>query len=132
MTHWHRHPAVRTGDQLTIGERAADATRRNIGSWRFVGLLILIMMIWMATGGFGADAFPFILLNLALSTLAGLQASIIMIAQNRADQISSEVALHTLDNTTKLEQLLTTNTALTQQVHDLTTQVHQLVAGRTA
>lgn len=132
MTLWHRHPAVRTGDQLTIGERAADSTRRNIGSWRFVGLMMLIMIVWICTGGFGADAFPFILLNLALSTLAGLQASIIMIAQNRADQISSEVAVHTLDNTTKIEALIEANTTLTQEVRDLTSQVHDLVAANAA
>ena len=33
---WHKHPAVRTGDQLSVGERAADTMRNSMGSWPFV------------------------------------------------------------------------------------------------
>ena len=33
---WHRHPGVRTGDELTLGERAADRLRHGMGSWAFV------------------------------------------------------------------------------------------------
>ena len=36
QTNWQRHPAVRSGDQLTFGERAADAMRRGMGSWPIV------------------------------------------------------------------------------------------------
>lgn len=34
--HWHRHPAVRTGQQLALGERSADKLRNGMGSWGFV------------------------------------------------------------------------------------------------
>ena len=33
---WHRHPGVRSGDQLSVGERAADRLRNGMGSWAFV------------------------------------------------------------------------------------------------
>ncbi len=33
---WDRHPAIRTGSNLTRGERAADTVRNNMGSWPFV------------------------------------------------------------------------------------------------
>src|ERR1700681_4446754 len=36
QTHWHKHPGVRSGDQLSLGERAADRMRNSMGSWPFV------------------------------------------------------------------------------------------------
>ena len=44
--HWHKHPAVRTGSQLTLGERAADHMRNSMGSWPFVFGVIAIMAVW--------------------------------------------------------------------------------------
>jgi uncharacterized membrane protein len=45
-------------------------------------------------GGSGFDPYPFILLNLFLSMLAGIQAAALLIAAKRADAVASEVALH--------------------------------------
>lgn len=91
---WDPHPDVRTGEDLTLGERAADVVRNGMGSWLFVGLFSLGMAIWMGLNGdHGFDPFPFILLNLMLSTLAALQGAILLIAAKRADQISSELAM---------------------------------------
>ncbi len=56
------------------------------GSWTFIGLFLLFMMIWMLFNtehDQHFDPFPFILLNLILSCLAALQAPIIMMSQNR-------------------------------------------------
>jgi len=44
QTHWHKHPAVRTGDQLTLGERAADRMRNVMGSWPFVVGFFTVMV----------------------------------------------------------------------------------------
>ena len=33
---WRKHPTVRSGDQLSLGERAADKMRNGMGSWPFV------------------------------------------------------------------------------------------------
>ena len=60
----------------------------------------------------GFDPYPYILLNLMLSMVAGLQGAILKIAAKRSDQISSEVAMHTYDNTNKFTKLL-------QKVDDL-------------
>jgi len=125
---WHHHPGVRSGDQLTIGERAADRMRNGMGSWSFVFLFLVAMAIWMAintalkvghplsSGTSGFDPYPYILLNLVLSTLAGLQAAALLIAAKRADAISSEIALHTEKNTDDLKALVNDNTALTMEV----------------
>jgi hypothetical protein len=50
--------------------------------------------------------------------------AILLISAKRADSISSEVALHTLANTTKLQELIEANTALTETVSALATQIH--------
>ena len=134
---WHQHPGVRTGDQLTFGERAADQVRNLMGSWPFVLAFLAFMGVWMALNSIahlGADAsrsgfdpYPYILLNLMLSMVAGLQAAILLIAAKRADQISSELAMHTYDNTQDLRRLLEQNTELTQAVERLTKEVHAIV-----
>ena len=72
--------------QLTLGQRVADRVASFGGSWTFIGLFFVFMMAWMALNNEMAapfDPFPYILLNLALSCLAALQAPIIMMSQNR-------------------------------------------------
>ena len=57
------------------------------GSWRFIIFFCILMAVWISINAYmGAEAFdpfPFILLNLALSTLAALQAPVILMSQNR-------------------------------------------------
>ncbi len=78
---WHHHPSVRSGDQLTIGERAADALRNGMGSWRFVsGSLHFLAGSMVSNGNHGFEKYPFILLSLILSCLAALQGAILLIA----------------------------------------------------
>jgi len=101
VSHWEFHPSVRSGDDRTRGERAADIMRHGMGSWPFVFVFVVIMAIWMGYNGIvgsskAFDPYPFILLNLALSTLAGLQGAILLIAAKRADRIASELAAYHL------------------------------------
>ena len=114
QTHWHKHPGVRSGDELTLGERAADRMRNTMGSWPFV--FLAVMIIWAIVNVVvlervlhdkAFDPYPFILLNLFLSMLAGVQAAALLIAAKRSDAIASEVAIHTEKN---IEGLLATCT----------------------
>jgi hypothetical protein len=53
QTHWHKHPGVRSGDDLTLGERAADKMRSVMGSWPFVFGFFAVMIAWaVANSGF--------------------------------------------------------------------------------
>jgi uncharacterized membrane protein len=73
-------------DKLTLGQRVADRVASFGGSWPFIFIFGGIMAVWMTTNeirGVVFDPYPFILLNLLLSTLAALQAPIIMMSQNR-------------------------------------------------
>lgn len=135
-SHWSHHPGVRSGSQLTLGERAADATRNGMGSWTFVLVALVFLALWMGfNGDHGFDKYPFILLNLVLSCLAALQGAILLIAAKRADQISAELANHTFDNTQTARELLLQhkellgeNTALTQEVRDLSVQTNAMAS----
>jgi uncharacterized membrane protein len=73
--------------EATIGDRVADAVASFGGSWRFIGMFALFMAGWMMLNATRMqwDAYPYILLNLILSTLAALQAPVIMMSQNRQD-----------------------------------------------
>ena len=74
--------------QMTFGERVADKVAQFGGSWGFIGLFGGILVVWMLVNAWVLarhpfDPYPFILLNLVLSTLAALQAPVIMMSQNR-------------------------------------------------
>ena len=138
---WHRHPGVRTGEQLTLGERAADRMRNMMGSWPFVFCFFGVMITWAiinsvfyfggSHGKHGFDPYPYILLNLFLSMLAGVQAAALLIAAKRADAIASEIAVHTEKNTEDLKGLVDDNTRLTTEVKrqtDLLDEIHRHVA----
>ncbi len=82
--------AKRFESELTLGERWADRIADFGGSWKFIGIFLLIMAVWMAVNTAMVlsrpfDPYPFILLNLALSCLAALQAPVIMMSQNRQE-----------------------------------------------
>jgi CRP/FNR family transcriptional regulator, cyclic AMP receptor protein len=73
-------------EHLTFGQRIADRVAAFGGSWPFILLFAGIMLVWIGINAARAahfDPYPFILLNLVLSTLAAIQAPIIMMSQNR-------------------------------------------------
>ena len=73
-------------EQMTFGQRVADRVASFGGSWPFIFLFGTVMFVWMGINIVGLthfDLYPFILLNLCLSTLAAIQAPIIMMSQNR-------------------------------------------------
>jgi len=84
-------------DKLTHGQRLADKVASFGGSWTFISIFGLFLLIWMATNVIllanrSFDPYPFILLNLILSCLAAIQAPIIMMSQNRQEQKDRERA----------------------------------------
>lgn len=80
------NPNAEFDAQSTFGQRVADQVAAFGGSWNFIGLFLLFMILWMVFNTEAPrrfDVFPFILLNLILSCLAALQAPVIMMSQNR-------------------------------------------------
>lgn len=90
---------LREDKTATIGEKLADKVAAFGGSWTFITIFFLILLLWM---GFnvvmlhdkGFDPYPFILLNLVLSCLAAIQAPIIMMSQNRQESKDRERGEH--------------------------------------
>ncbi|MBI3504398.1 MAG: DUF1003 domain-containing protein [Proteobacteria bacterium] len=92
-----RHIAKDTSADLdaamTFGQRAADRVASFGGSWPFIIVFGVFMVIWVAMnsfllvrGGEVFDPYPYILLNLFLSMLAAIQAPIILMSQNRQSE----------------------------------------------
>ena len=83
LKNWHQEHT----DNLSLGDRLADSVANGMGSWRFIIIQTLIVVLWMGFNVVGLiyhwDPYPFILLNLLFSTQAAYAAPIIMMAQNR-------------------------------------------------
>ncbi|MCA5013860.1 MULTISPECIES: DUF1003 domain-containing protein [unclassified Enterococcus] len=82
---------------LTIGQKTADAIAKFGGSWPFIFIFIIVLVVWIILNstqllGKPFDRYPFILLNLALSCLAAIQAPVIMMSQNRQEARDREQA----------------------------------------
>ncbi len=134
---WHEHPGVRSGDELTFGERAADRMRSVMGSWPFVFGFFAVMIIWATLNTYvlqrvmhhhAFDPYPYILLNVFLSLLPGVQAAGRLLGAKRSDAIASEIAMHTVKNTDDIKVLLGENTELTREVKrntDLLEEIHR-------
>ena len=83
--------AADLGDaQASRGDRLADRVAAVGGSGGFITVFTLVLLGWMLLNsevlqrfGLAFDPYPFIFLNLMLSTLAAVQAPIIMMSQNR-------------------------------------------------
>ena len=78
---------------ITRGQKIADNIAKFGGSWYFIITFVILLISWMIYNQFSKnslDPYPFILLNLILSCLSALQAPIIMMSQNRQEQIDRQ------------------------------------------
>ena len=84
------HPTLKI--PRTFGQKAADGLTKWAGSWTFIIGIFIILFFWIVINtswllfGRSWDPYPFILLNFILSTLAAMQAPIILMSQNRQIQ----------------------------------------------
>ncbi|MDR4306172.1 DUF1003 domain-containing protein [Chelatococcus sambhunathii] len=82
-----RDPNEAYAETMTFGERLADRVASFGGSWTFIIIFCLFLVLWAAANVWlltrPFDPYPFIFLNLMLSMLAALQAPVIMMSQNR-------------------------------------------------
>jgi uncharacterized membrane protein len=77
-------------ETLSFGSRIADAVASGMGSWKFIIVQTVLVILWMTLNLVAYvshwDVYPFILLNLVFSTQAAYAAPIIMMAQNRQSE----------------------------------------------
>lgn len=83
---WHEKHV----ETLGFGSRLADSVAKGMGSWRFIVLQTILVILWMGLNVVGFfyhwDVYPFILLNLLFSTQAAYAAPVIMMSQNRQSE----------------------------------------------
>jgi uncharacterized membrane protein len=88
-------------EQMTFGQKMADKVASFGGSWMFIIIFMVVLVMWIVLNSFilmklrngSFDPYPYIFLNLILSMLAAIQAPIIMMSQNRQaykDRLSAE------------------------------------------
>ncbi len=90
---WHQQHK----ESLGFGSRLADSVANGMGSWKFIIIQTILVVLWMGLNLIGYlrhwDEYPFILLNLVFSTQAAYAAPIIMMAQNRQNDRDRSQAL---------------------------------------
>jgi uncharacterized membrane protein len=120
-------------EEAPLGARIADKVTGFMGSWKFIIVQTVIVVIWI--GGnvvlfFHFDLYPFILLNLAFSTQAAYAAPLILLAGNRQalrDRLTLEHAASEADIEDKQNvELLKGNKELAQGNQEILKQVESL------
>jgi uncharacterized membrane protein len=129
-----RHPVNRElVDQAPLGARIADDVTTFLGSWKFIVIQTVVVIIWVAGNIvllFHFDPFPFILLNLAFSTQAAYAAPLILLAGNRQalrDRMTLEHAASEADIEEKQNvELLEGNRAISESNGEILKRVEGL------
>ena len=77
-------------EKLTVGQRAADWVAQVVGSWKFIIIQTLLLVLWallnVTAWVYHWDPYPFILMNLFLSLQAAYTAPALMMSQNRLSE----------------------------------------------
>lgn len=94
-----KNPELELSEKLTVGQRVADRVAAFGGSWRFIILFGIVLVLWMTVNSVALimrpfDPYPFIFLNLILSCLAAIQAPVIMMSQIRQEARDRQHAMH--------------------------------------
>ena len=103
----HDHPQIVNVNEvveakLRTSQRIADKVAAVVGSWPFIIIQSILLVIWICLNVYLAinqaaikafDPYPFILLNLALSFQAAYTGPIVMMSQNRQSEKDRLMAL---------------------------------------
>jgi len=121
-----RHPVVVRLDAQRYADfqlRLADRITAFAGSMKFVYMHAVVFAVWMIF----VEQSPWPTLTLAVSLEAIFLSTFVMIGQNRQGAFQQAKADHDF---VEEEQELKTNTDLTRQIHELTLELHERLAGK--
>lgn len=85
---------------MTLGEKLADKVASVLGSWRFVGVQIVVVFLWAMMNSAPKtkiDPYPYSFLNLILGLQAALTGPILLIAGNRQEELDRKRAIENLE-----------------------------------
>ncbi len=131
---------------LSFGEHIADKVAQFGGSWRFIILFFAMMIVWIILNSLlllkdPFDPYPYILLNLALSMLAAVQAPVILMSQNRQEdrdrlraendyQVNLKAELEIRAINEKLDQLIHQQWAHLLEIQQIQMEMIEDLSGR--
>ena len=111
-------------ENISLGDKVADKVAAFGGSWPFIFIFTGFMAVWMTwnsvAGKLAFDPLPFMFLNLFLSTIAALQAPVIMMSQNRQSAKDKAMAVNdyqvNLKNEVSIDKLIRNQGELVQRL----------------
>jgi uncharacterized membrane protein len=125
----HKHPVNKAHyDDAPLGARIADKLAAGMGSWPFIIIQSVLLLVWVAINYYGLfvkrwDVYPFILLNLILSLQATYAGPIVLLAGNRQSQKDRITLEHAADEADKGEEHITRILIEIKKNTDLTLQI---------
>ena len=125
----HKHPVNKAHyDDAPLGARIADKLAAGMGSWSFIIIQSVLLLMWVAINFYGLfikrwDPYPFILLNLLLSLQATYAGPIVLLAGNRQSQKDRITLEHAADEADKGEEHITRILIEIKKNTDLTLQI---------
>ena len=131
----HKHPVNKAHyDDAPLGARIADKLAAGMGSWPFIIIQSVLLLVWVAINYYGLfvkrwDVYPFILLNLILSLQATYAGPIVLLAGNRQSQKDRITLEHAADEADKGEEHITRILIEIRKNTDLTLQILRRARG---
>jgi uncharacterized membrane protein len=125
----HKHPINKVHyEEASRGARIADQVSAAIGSWPFIIIQSVLLLVWAAINFWGLfikrwDPYPFILLNLVLSFQATYAGPIVLLAGNRHSQKDRITLEHMADEADKGEEQINRILIEIQKNTDLTLRI---------
>jgi uncharacterized membrane protein len=125
----HKHPVNKAHyEDAPLGARIADQLAAGMGSWPFIIIQSVLLLVWVAINYYGLfvkrwDVYPFILLNLILSLQATYAGPIVLLAGNRQSQKDRITLEHAADEADMGEEHITRILIEIKKNTDLTLQI---------
>ena len=107
-------------DEARFGDRLADSIASGIGSWRFLIVQSVLVLLWVGINLVGFvlrwDPYPFILLNLMFSVQAAYTGPVLLLAGNRQSQKDRLTLEQTYEDGERLLREIKRNTEITVEI----------------
>jgi uncharacterized membrane protein len=131
----YKHPVnKKLHEGRTTGQVAADEFTAAFGTWTYIIIQSVIIVVWMFINAVGIiyqwDAYPFILLNLAFSAQASYAAPLILMASNRSSQRDRLTLEHDADETEMILKIQDRQIELLEAIKAETALLRQLMSGK--
>lgn len=87
-------------EKITLGEKLADRVASTLGTWRFIGIQLTVIVLWATLNLIPKDKldpYPYSFLNLILGIQSALTGPILLIAGNRKEEIDRKRAIENLE-----------------------------------